>query len=59
MENFTIQFESEPECFNNGMICRILKPGTYTFLARGRGAIDWSGTIEAKSGKCLKIRLGR
>ncbi len=59
MEFFSAKFYEEPNCFEDGMICRILKPGTYTFLARGRGAIDWSGTIDVKSGQCLKIRLGR
>ncbi len=59
MENFTGYFETEPDCFTESMICRILKPGTYSFLARGRGAIDWKGDIEIKSGQCLKVRLGR
>lgn len=59
MEPFTVRFDSEPNCFSNGMVCRILKPGTYSFSAEGKGAIDWKGTIEIKENMCLKVRLGR
>ena len=59
MERFSVRFNSEPDCFSNGMICRILKPGTYSYLARGKGAISWEDTFEVKENQCLKIRLGR
>jgi hypothetical protein len=59
MEPFTVRFDSEPDCFSNGMICRILKPGTYSFSAEGKGTIDWQNTIEIKENMCLKVRLGR
>jgi len=59
MERFSVRFDSEPDCFSNGMICRILKPGTYTYLARGKGAISWKDTFEVKENECVKIRLGR
>ena len=59
MEGFKFRFNSKPECFSDGMICRILRPGTYTFEAVGKGAIDWKRTIEIKENNCLKIRLGR
>tara|TARA_A100001391_G_scaffold1387_2_gene1754 strand:+ start:319 stop:582 length:264 start_codon:yes stop_codon:yes gene_type:complete len=55
----SVRFESEPGCFENGMVCRILKPGTYSYLARGRGTIHWEDTFEIKENQCLKIRLGR
>ena len=35
MERLTVSFSTEPDCFSNGMVCRILKPGTYSYLARG------------------------
>ncbi len=59
MEKFTVRFEVMPDCFSNGMVCRILKPGTYSFVALGKGAIDWEGTIEIKENMCLRYRLGR
>lgn len=59
MERLTVRFNSEPDCFSNGMVCRILKPGTYSYLARGRGAISWEDTFEVMENQCLKIRLGR
>ena len=59
MEKFKVRFTSEPVCFSSGMICRILRPGTYTFEADGKGAINWKKTIEIKENNCLKIRLGR
>jgi hypothetical protein len=59
MENFKVRFNDEPGCLSNGMICRILKPGSYSFKAEGKGAIDWKKTIEIKENTCLKIRLGR
>lgn len=59
MENLSLQFDSEPECFSKGMVCRILKPGKYSFTALGKGAIDWKGTFEIKENMCLNYRLGR
>lgn len=61
LEDFTVRFgeDETPDCFRNGMICRILKPGTYSFKADGKGAINWGKTIEIKENQCLKIRLGR
>ncbi len=59
MERFSVRFESEPDCFENGMVCRIMKPGTYSYLARGKGMISWEDTFEIKENQCLKIRLGR
>lgn len=59
MERFSVRFESEPDCFENGMVCRILKPGTYSYLARGKGMISWEDTFEIKENQCIKIRLGR
>lgn len=59
MERLSVRFVSEPDCFGKGMICRILKPGTYTYLARGKGAISWADTFEVKENMCVKIRLGR
>ncbi len=61
LEDFTVRFgeDETPDCFRNGMICRILKPGTYSFKADGKGAINWKKTIEIKENQCLKIRLGR
>ncbi|MEE4198864.1 MAG: hypothetical protein V2I54_14585 [Bacteroidales bacterium] len=59
MERFSVRFENMPECFSKGMICRILKPGTYSYIARGKGAINWTDTFEAKENVCLSIRLGR
>jgi hypothetical protein len=57
VEDLTVRFMSEPDCFSNGMVCRILKPGKYSFSAMGHGTIDWAGTIEIKENMCLKVRL--
>lgn len=54
-----VLYNSEPDCFENGMVCRILKPGSYTFEGYGRGSIDWMETIVIKEGMCLKYRLGK
>lgn len=59
MERFSVRFEIEPDCFSNGMICRIVKPGTYSYLARGKGAISWKDTFEVGENVCIKVRLGR
>jgi hypothetical protein len=59
IEDITVRYLKEPDCFSNGMVCRILKPGKYSFFAMGRGLIDWEGTVEIKENMCLKVRLGR
>lgn len=59
MERLTVRFNAEPDCFSNGMVCRILKPGKYSYLARGKGAISWEDTFEVRANMCVKIRLGR
>ena len=58
MEKFSVRFNQTPDCFSNGMICRILKPGTYSFIADGKGHQDWKGTVEIKENMCLKYHLG-
>jgi len=56
MEKFTVGFDKEPECFAKGTICRILKPGTYSYFADKRGgAGSWRGTFEIKPGYCIRI----
>lgn len=59
MERFTVSYDTEPGCFSNGMICRILKPGTYSMIADGRGGKRWKGTFEVKENMCLEYRLGK
>ncbi len=59
LEKFTVQFDNTPDCFTQGMVCRILKPGYYSYVALGKGAIDWRGTFEIRENMCLKYRLGR
>lgn len=59
LNKFTSKFDAAPECFANGTVGRILKPGKYSFTAVGKGSIDWQGSFEIKSGKCLKYRLGK
>ncbi len=56
---FTMKCETIPDCSGKGTVSRILKPGKYQLKAVGRGAIDWESTLEVKSGKCLRVRLGR
>jgi hypothetical protein len=56
IEQMTVRFTSEPECFSDGMICRILKPGAYSYLIKRRGK-DREGSFEIKEGKCLKFRV--
>lgn len=53
------QIISEPECFNNGMLCKILRPGQYSLIALGRGAIVWRGEFLVKENACLKYYLGK
>lgn len=59
LEKFTSKFESEPNSFSEGMVCRVLKPGKYSFRALGKGTIDWEGDFEIKENMCLKYRLGK
>jgi len=60
MEKFDNCFNvDDPECFTKGMVCRILKPGTYNFTCYGKGHISWLGSFDVKSGYCTKIKLGR
>jgi len=59
LENFTVSYDSKPDCFSNGMVCRILKPGTYSMTANGRGGKRWKGTFEIKENMCLEYRLGK
>jgi hypothetical protein len=59
METFTVSYPAEPNCFSNGMVCRIVKPGSYSYKALGKGTIDWQGTLEIKADQCVRVRLGR
>ena len=59
LERFTVSYDSKPDCFSNGMVCRILKPGTYSMIADGRGGKRWKGTFEIKENMCLEYRLGK
>lgn len=59
MKNLSVQFESEPECFSNGTVCRILEPGFYSYIALGKGSINWKGTFEVEENMCIKVRLGK
>ena len=56
MEKILVRFTSEPECFSHGMVCRILKPGTYSFIALRKGN-DWKGSFEIREGMCLKFHI--
>lgn len=56
LASFTSKFDAEPDCFTSGMSSTILAPGTYYFKVERRGA-DWDGSIEIKSGMCLKYFL--
>jgi len=46
----------EPECFVDGTLTLMMKPGRYNFHALKSGR-DVLGSIEIKSGECLKYRL--
>jgi hypothetical protein len=59
LENFITRFDSIPAPFQNGSICRIIKPGLHSVMALGRGAIDWKDPFEIRPGQCLRYRLGR
>lgn len=54
-----LQSTSEPECFSNGMLCKLLRPGQYSLLALGRGTIVWHGEFLIKENTCLKYHLGK
>ncbi|MBL7799719.1 MAG: hypothetical protein JNL95_03245 [Chitinophagales bacterium] len=54
-----LQSTTEPECFSNGMLCKILRPGQYSLLALGRGTIVWRGEFLIKENTCLKYHLGK
>jgi hypothetical protein len=56
ISSFTSKFDSEPDCFTSGMSSAILAPGTYYFKVERRGS-DWDGSVEIKSGMCLKYLL--
>ena len=58
MERFTVSYDSKPDFFSNGMVCRILKPGTYSMVANGAGK-RWKSTFEIKENMCLEYRLGK
>ena len=49
----------QPDPFANGTVSRMMKPGTYSYVALGKGAIDWKGTFEVKPGECAMVRFGR
>jgi len=59
LEKFKNTFESRHKCFTNGQICRILKPGIYSFSWESKGAPHGEGSFEVKSGQCVQIRIGR
>ncbi|MBK8228116.1 MAG: hypothetical protein IPK70_13205 [Flavobacteriales bacterium] len=57
MEKMTVEFDDMPDCFSNGMVCRILKPGTYSYMAQRSGGADSQGTFEVRKNECLRIRI--
>jgi hypothetical protein len=58
-EKLGIRFETQPECFQEGTVYRIMKPGVYKFIAQGKGTIDWEGSFVIKGNMCLRYRLGK
>lgn len=55
LDRITVSHKSKPECFSNGTVSRILKPGTYYVVARGGGkGYVWRGTIDVKENMCLQ-----
>jgi hypothetical protein len=56
MEGIKFTSQSAPDCFENGPLTLILKPGTYDFLAKRSGR-DYESFFKIKSGKCLKLQL--
>jgi len=53
------QIRSEPSAFDEGMACKLYKPGNYNYIALGKGRIDWKGSFKIKQDYCTKIRLGK
>ena len=55
LDRITVSHKSKPDCFSNGTVSRILKPGTYYVVARGGGrGYVWRGTIDVKENMCLQ-----
>lgn len=59
LEAISVNYPKQPDPFANGTVSRIMKPGTYSYVALGKGAIDWKGTFEVKAGECAMVRFGR
>lgn len=57
IEKMTVEFDDMPDCFSNGMVCRILKPGTYSYMAQRSGGADSQGTFEVRKNECLRVRI--
>lgn len=54
LDRITVSNKSKPDCFSNGTVSRILKPGKYYVVARGGGkGYVWRGTIDVKENMCL------
>lgn len=49
-------FKTSPNCFEEGTVSMVLKPGKYKFVAQKVGN-DKERSFEIKSGKCLIYRL--
>jgi len=56
LEGSLVSFPSRPDCFTHGTICRILKPGIYSFLEYRKGK-DFKGSFEIKENMCLQFHL--
>lgn len=56
INRFTVEFDKEPNCFADGMVVRILKPGRYSYRALKHGT-DHKGDFIIKSGYCLKHKV--
>ncbi|OBQ57193.1 hypothetical protein JJL45_01105 [Tamlana sp. s12] len=54
-----VQFESQPQCGEEGAIIVEVKPGKYHFKGAGRGTISWDGHVEAKEKQCLSYVLNK
>jgi hypothetical protein len=48
-----------PNCGDISTVYTILKPGRYSFIAEGRGSINWKKQFEVKSGECVLIELSK
>lgn len=57
LEKMTVEFDDMPDCFSNGMVCRILKPGTYSYIAERSGGADSRGTFEVRMNECLRVQI--